>query len=262
MSRGNLGYVGSGPFLAERLRPGDRYELSDGHAIYCAPTGGDEARCRILGALVLDSDPDVEEAGIDAGYSAGPGELRAPDVAVGNVPDKPGWIQGVPPLALEYAGSGQDEQGLQSKIADLLLAGTRWVWVARLLGPRRVEVYEKGIAVRVVSTGEELLAPGILRNPVPVEALFDRSVAHRVTFRNLLQRQGYKSLEEARREGLTHMLLIVLDARGIEVSEAARAEIMGCCDAALLETWGRRAATSRSIVDVLRPAHREPPPGR
>jgi len=26
-----------GPFRADQLRPGDRYELSNGHPIYCAP---------------------------------------------------------------------------------------------------------------------------------------------------------------------------------------------------------------------------------
>jgi hypothetical protein len=46
-----------------------------------------------------------------------------------------------------------------------------------------------------------LRAPGILRNPVPVEAPFDRSAAHEVTLRNLLQRRGYEGLEEGRARG-------------------------------------------------------------
>ncbi len=29
-----------GPFRAEQIRSGDPYELSDGHAIECMPTGG------------------------------------------------------------------------------------------------------------------------------------------------------------------------------------------------------------------------------
>jgi hypothetical protein len=154
----------------------------------------------VSGAEVLDTDPAVTEAGIDAGFTTGEGNLRAPDVAVGNVPDQPGWIPGVPPLALEYAGSGQDEKKLQEKIADLLKGGTRWVWVVRLVGARRVEVYSAGEAVRLFGPGEELQAPGILQNAVPVEALFDRRVAHEATLRNLLQRKGYESLEAVREE--------------------------------------------------------------
>ncbi|MEA2603082.1 MAG: hypothetical protein QOF89_4074 [Acidobacteriota bacterium] len=42
----------------------------------------------------------------------------------------------------------------------------------------------------IANPGEELRAPGILANPVPVEALYDREVALEVAFRNLLQRQG------------------------------------------------------------------------
>jgi hypothetical protein len=178
-----------------------RYELHDGHPIYCAPTGGDGARSTIAGAEVLDTDPAVEEAGIDAGFSPGPNMLRAPDVAVGNVPDKRGWIPGVPPLALEYAGSGQDEDDLQLKIGDLLRAGTKMVWVVRLVGPRRIEVYEPGKPMRTLGPGEELAAPGILHNSFPVEAFYDRSTAHRLTLRNLLQREGYESLEDVREEG-------------------------------------------------------------
>lgn len=256
-------YDAPGPFRAAALAPGDRYELHDGHAIYCAPTGGDGARGTVAGAQVLDTDPAVTEAGIDAGYSAGPKDLRAPDVSVGNVPDKPGWIQGVPPLALEYAGAGQDEAGLQSKIADLLDAGTRWIWVVRLLGPRRVEVYEKGKATRTFGPGEELLAPGILQNPVVVEALFDRAVAHRLTFRNLLQREGYESLdavrdegreegrEEGRDEGRARAVLAVLAARSIAVPAEIAARILACRDAATLDGWLERAATAARLGDVI-----------
>jgi len=250
-TRSRAPYEGSGPFRTENLPPGSRYELRNGHAIYCAPTGGDGSRGAIAGAEVLDTDPAVEEAGFDAGYALGPGDLRAPDVAVGNVPDRPGWIAGVPPLALEYAGSGQDEDKLREKIADLLEAGTRWVWVVRLLGPRRVEVHAPGEAVRTVGPGDQLHAPGVLKNPVPVEALYDRKAAHEATFRNLLQRQGYESLEAVRDEGRAQALLAVLAARGIAVPEEARARILACRDVAQLDAWIQRAAIAHALAEVL-----------
>jgi hypothetical protein len=55
--------------------------------------------------------------------------------------------------------------------------------------------------MRLFRPGDELLAPGILQNAVPVEALFDRNAAHEATLRNLLQRKGYGSLDALREEG-------------------------------------------------------------
>jgi hypothetical protein len=40
--------------------------------------------------------------------------------------------------------------------------------------------------------GELLEAPGVLRNPVPVQALYDADAANAATLRNLLQRAGYE----------------------------------------------------------------------
>lgn len=248
-----------GPFHVDQIRPGDRYELSDGHPVYCAPTGGEGARRNGTGFEVLDSDPEVEEAGVDAGYAPTKNTLRAPDISVGNVPDKPGWIAGAPPLAVEYAGTGQDERELQEKIVDLLKLGTRWIWVVRLVGPRRVEVYEPGLAVRTVGPGAELVAPGVLRNPVPVEALYDRRAAHEVTLRNLLQRKGYDGLdavlEEGRQEGRLEAaagaVLAVLDARRISLSTTERARIAQCRDQATLDRWIGSAATVTSARDLF-----------
>lgn len=263
MSGSPLRYDAPGPFRAEHVRPGSRYELHDGHPVYCAPTGGDGARGNVAGVEVLDTDPIVQEAGIDPGYAPRPDMLRAPDVAVGNVPDQRGWIQGAPPLAVEYAGSGQDERELRDKIADFLAAGTLMVWVVRLVGPRRIEVHEPGKRMRTLGPGETLSAPGILRNSYPVEAFYDRPTAHRLTLRNLLQREGYESLDavrdegrnegrdEGRDEGRAQALLMVLDARGVALSGAERARILGCRDTAQLDTWLRRAATAEVAADVL-----------
>jgi hypothetical protein len=190
-----------GPFRADQLRCGDPYELSDGHAIYVAPAGGRHADANALGAQVLATDPEVTEAGVDAGYSPEPGTLRAPDIAIGNVPAEPGWIHGAPPLAVEYADSGRDESELQAKIVDLLRAGTRYLWVVRLTGARCVEIHEPGQRMRVALPGEQLLAPGVLRNPVLVEALWEPQASMEATLRNLLQRAGYDSLEDVRAEG-------------------------------------------------------------
>src|SRR5579871_5283710 len=141
---------GKGPFRADQIQEGDRYELSNGHAILCAPGGPDHASKNLNGGSVLDTDPEVEWAGVDAGFAPVPEHLRAPDVAVTTPQSGSAWIPGVPPLALEFASAGQDEAKLQEKIVDLLALGTKIIWVVRLIGPRRVEVYEPGKPMRTV----------------------------------------------------------------------------------------------------------------
>ncbi|MFO1429577.1 MAG: Uma2 family endonuclease [Candidatus Competibacteraceae bacterium] len=242
--------TGHGPFRVEQLHEEDRYELSDGHPIYCAPAGRDHASRSLTGSLVLATDPVAEWSGIDAGYQSDAGTLRAPDIAVGPKPEKDGWIPGAPPLAVEYAGRGQDEAELQDRIADLLAAGTRYVWVVRLVGPRRVEVYAKDEPLRVYGADDTLQAPGILRNPVRVQALYDREIAHEAVLTNLLQRRGYDSLDavlaEGEANGEARALLTVLEARGVAMTEAERAAILNSRDLEQLRVWLQRAV----VVDT------------
>lgn len=253
----------SGPFRATQIHSGDPYELSRGVPIHCAPTGGSGSGPNALGASVLGWDPAVKEVGVDAGYSPEPDMLRAPDVAVGNVPNKPGWIHGAPELAVEYADIGQDEPSLQQKIADLLEAGTKVLWVVRLAGPRRVEIYRPGERMVLALPGEKLSAPGILKNPVLVEALYDRSAAERATFLNLLQRQGYEDLEavlqkgrdEGRDEGkLLHareMLRRMLARRGLAISAEEDLRIATCDDVRRLDEWHDRAIDAADASQVF-----------
>ena len=100
--------------------PATATSFSKGHPILCMPTGGRGSRSNLVGASALETDPAVESAGVDPGFAPNAKTLRAPDVAVGNVPDAPGWVKGVPPLAVEYSDTGQDEDELQARIHDLL----------------------------------------------------------------------------------------------------------------------------------------------
>ncbi|WP_434043526.1 MULTISPECIES: hypothetical protein [Sorangium] len=103
------------PLTADQIRPGDPHELSEGELVECLPTGERGGRGNLVGGSVLDTDPAVESAGVDVGVSVRPDMLRAPDISVGNVQDKPGWASAAPPLAVEYADTGQDEGELQRK---------------------------------------------------------------------------------------------------------------------------------------------------
>ena len=192
---------GRGPFRAEQIRPGDPYELSDGHAIVSEPSGRRHGRKHLVGGAVLATDPAVEEVGVEIGHVLDPWTLRAPDVSVGGVADEPGFAHSAPPLAVEYVEADADERDLARKIAQLLGAGSALVWVVRLGGERRVEVHRRDAAVSVKHSGESVEAPGVLRNAVPVDALYDRAAAHALMLRNLLDRAGYADLDAVRDEG-------------------------------------------------------------
>lgn len=261
-----------GPFTAGQIKDGDRYELSSGNRIYCAPAGDRHSRYNLGGGALLDSDPNVEWAGVDAGFTPKPHTLRAPDVAVGPPPAETGtWIPGVPPLAVEYADEKQNEVDLKIKIRELLAAGTRYIWVVRLTGPRRVELHTRDAPMRLLSVTDFLEAPGILRNPVPVQALFDRKAAHRATLRNLLQREGYEDLEAVLRAGAEKGLIEgkaegkaegglaaridalfrILAARDLAVCEQTRERIRRCRNREQIDLWIARAAVAVRPEEVF-----------
>jgi hypothetical protein len=208
----------------------------------------------------------VTEAGIDTGYAPNPHTLRAPDIAIGNVPNEPGWVEGVPPLAIEYADTGQDEKELREKIDELLSAGTKLIWVVRLKGARLVEVYEAGKAMRRVMPGGVLLAPGILKNPVPVEALYDPKASEDAAFRNLLERHGYKDLESVREEGIEagmekglekgasafrRVIRQSLSLRAISLSKEQSDALDACTSLDTLEAWANKATSAASADDIF-----------
>jgi len=250
---------GAPPITADQLTESDRLELSDGRLIHCQPTGARGGDANGMGYAVVRWDPAVKKAGVDTGFSPTPHRLRAPDVSVGDIPDEPGWVKGAPKLAIEYADIGQDDDELKKKIRELFEAGTRYIWVVRLSGPRRVEVHEPGRPMRLAQPDDMLAAPGVLQNPVPVRALYDADEAARVTLRNLLQRQGYEDLEAVLARGQEQgeitatrdALLRVLDRRGLALTEAQRARIAGCADLSTLQGWLDAAITAATAREAL-----------
>jgi hypothetical protein len=61
-----------------------------------------------------------------------------------------------------------------------------------------------------------------------------------------------RGVAEGEAKGEAKAILLMLSARGVEVSEEARARISGCDDLDQLEAWVRRAATAGSIDDLFR----------
>jgi hypothetical protein len=241
-----------GPFRADQIRDGDEFELSDGHAVRCLPSGSRHGNAQLDGGRVLASDPAVRgRAGIDIGIAWNDDKnLRAPDLVVGHSERAPGWLRSVPPLAVEYADTGQDEAELAAKISELHAAGTKYIWVVRLTGPLRVDVHTRGEPIRTVGADGELLAPGVLQNPVPVRALVDANAADAASLRNLLQAHGYTSIEEIQAEALARAILTVLATRGISVDDEQAGRIRGCRDMPTFARWLRLAVTASSVGEL------------
>ncbi len=254
---------GRGPFRADQIRPGDPYELSDGHAIVKEPSGRRHGRNHLVGGAVLATDPAVEDVGVEIGHVLDAWTLRAPDVSVGGVSDDAGFAQTAPALAVEYVEAGANERALERKIEELLGAGTAMVWVVRIGAARQVEVHRGDGGVDVKHPGETVEAPGILKNAVPVDALYDRAAAHDFMLRNLLGRAGYTDLDAVRAEGhadgeqrgriaqARSILRRVFASRG-EVLDARQVAMLDACDdLALLDRWTDQALGGTSAADVL-----------
>lgn len=257
----------TGPFRAGMIREGDHREISQGFAILTMAGGGKHAAGSLYGGEILDSDPATPGVGVDLGFSPNPHTMRAPDVAVTPHTDAEGWVHEFPKLAIEYAGKYQHEDELKAKIVEMLAGGTEILWVVRLQGERHVEVHCPGQPMVRKKAGELLTAPGHVKNPIRVEALWDRAAAHDHTLRNLLQRSGYEDLDavlaagraegraegkaEGRAEEGAEALLLVLAARGLPVSEAQRSRILGNNDPQTLRRWISAAVTAPSAAAAL-----------
>jgi Uma2 family endonuclease len=240
-----------GGYTVADLRDGDRFELSKGTLIECHPAGNRHTRSVRDAAVAITTDPAVHSSGVDAGHQLAPDVLRAPDVSIGiGDSDAPGWLQGPPLLAIEQASVGQKEEELKTKIAELLQAGTRYVWVVRLTGPQHVEVHERGRAMRRFLIDDTLTAPGILKNPVPVRVFFDGELAGRAALKNLLDRYGYGDAAPVALHAKATALVAVLDARKIVLTPAQRARLTLCEDSAQIDRWLIAAATANTAADL------------
>lgn len=61
-----------------------------------------------------------------------------------------------------------------------------------------------------------------------------------------------EGMAEGRAEGEAEAILLVLDARGLEVTAEDRARIAGCTDLAQLKMWVTRAATVQTTSELFR----------
>lgn len=57
--------------------------------------------------------------------------------------------------------------------------------------------------------------------------------------------------EEAYSQGYAHVVLRVLELRGVHIPDEARGRIDSCTNLALLETWLTRALTAASAAEIF-----------
>lgn len=251
----------TGPFRADQIHEGDHYELSQGHAIHCMTAGERHGSAHTAGALVVMTAAIVpKDVGTDVGVAWNDGKnLRAPDLSAGRPLSKPGWASEPPPLAIEYASVGQDEDEMKCKITELLELGTRTIWVVRLSGPLRVEIHERGAPVRTIDADGVLTAPGILEQDVPVRALIEPDAAIEAALHNILAKKGYRSLDAVREEEreanlgqLRELLRRQFAARGWTLSPTLAARVAGCTDVATLGRWLAQLGAASDVEAALR----------
>jgi hypothetical protein len=88
------------------------------------------------------------------------------------------------------------------------------------------------------------------------EAVRVRLEAHMTVIDSKYRSELFRSAEaQGRAEGIAaakrDALLDVLDARGVDVPETVRAEVLACSDLDQLNTWFHRALKAASIDDVF-----------
>ncbi len=150
------------------------------------PAPSERDRLRLSTALMLGTDPALGRVRTVAESLPGPRALGRDSAKEGS--EDRGWVLEAPALAVEMADKDRDEEDLEQRIRDLIDGGVRLVWVARLVGPHRIEVHAPGQPVRRISKEADLTAPGILRRRVPALAFFDREVALQQVLRSQLER--------------------------------------------------------------------------
>ncbi|HEX5041414.1 MAG TPA: Uma2 family endonuclease [Candidatus Polarisedimenticolaceae bacterium] len=164
---------------------GYRYELVEGWLLRePAPAlRHGRVQSRILVPLATHvRDHGLGEVHAELGFvlAKNPDTVRAPDVCflssttLARIEDETRLVQGGPDLAVEVLSPSNRREEVRGKVADLLAAGTRLVWV---VDPRRkrVTAYRSLLAPQVLGEGDVLdgedVVPGF---SLPVSALFSR----------------------------------------------------------------------------------------
>jgi hypothetical protein len=110
------------------------------------------------------------------------------------------------------------------------------------------------VALEAVDRGHEDLRADSVLAALPEAALdyLEDFMASTHRFRSEFARRYYSQGEVAgEARGEAKAVLVILDARGIEVPDGIREDITDCTDLGQLETWIRRAVTASKVDELF-----------
>ena len=261
--------TGSSFAVDERLvMPETRFEVIDGKVVHVSPSDQPRgSRHSKLSALL--------EAYAGAGYDAASDMLTrtsdtgdmAPDGSV--YPSAPDPVTGgrmLEELAFEVVAT-ETLAAAGKKAARLVERGVRRVFALDVERRRALEWSRR------TENGEMLRTDGAIEDralalPLPLQDLVVAAKADDAVARALLAKQNpvlVAALTEARVEGREHgraegraegkaeAIVAFLTARGLTVSTADARALRAAGDPALLNRWLAKAATCRTVAELLRP---------
>lgn len=129
------------------------------------------------------------------------------------------------------------ERGVRRVFAILVKKGEVREWSAKLgawqpLGP------------------DDVIRDKTLSTPIPIKALLDSAEADDAVV-GALEEKGNRRIEAIKARSKAEDVLLLLEARGLEVPEDARARILACRDLELLRSWLRRAAVTKFTAAIF-----------
>ncbi len=146
------------------------------------------------------------------------------------------------------------KRGISTKAEDMAQRGVR-----RIFGV----FVKKGVVKEWVGAWQALPADGVIQDPclargLPVRAILEATEADDAVVR-ALEAKGNRVIRQiegrgrkkGRREGQQQALLTLLRARGFQVPDKVRDQILSCEDLELLERWIARAATAASLEPIF-----------
>jgi hypothetical protein len=236
------------------VHPGSRAEIIEGRLYLCPPADEQHGSTHFDLAYVL-------RAHVAPGYLGALSMLTrtseisdfAPKASI--YPSERDPVTGgrkLEEIAFEIAS--EPSLGLPTlKARELARRGVRRVFCL-LVDTRRVAEWSMAADAFVPVPEDAVIEDRTLVRPLPVAALFDAdaratAVAEALKTRRRLELESLR--QEGLLEGLRDALLLVLEARGLDVDTMLRECIAACKDPAALERWMDRAATARTCAEVF-----------
>jgi Putative restriction endonuclease len=158
-------------------------------------------------------------------------------------------------LAFEIVSEQQSERVVTDKAVEMHRRGVRRIFAVMLKGWQVCEWSSESGAWRPVNGS---ITDRCLAVPLRLSALLDAAEADNAVAEALvakgnpvLQKREAAAKDEGRSEGQAESILKILAARGINVGEAQRQEILLCRDPERLDLWLSRAVAASSVDDVF-----------